>query len=50
MIDEREQRKLGAAIALWLLVIALGWLAYSYLHGFDPSLCWHYGGCGEFKA
>ena len=26
------------------------WIAYSYLHGFDPSLCWSYGGCREYLA
>jgi len=44
-IDDREQRKLGAAIGMWLAVVAVAWLAYSYLHGFDPGLCRHYGGC-----
>jgi len=30
---------------MWLAVVAVAWLAYSYLHGFDPGLCRHYGGC-----
>lgn len=49
-VNEREQRILGAAIGMWLLVAAVTWLAYCHWHGFDPSLCWSYGGCNEYRA
>jgi hypothetical protein len=45
-VTRRDEITLAFAVALWVFVIpATAWLAYSYLHGFDPSLCRSYGGC-----
>lgn len=50
-MSRREEITLAVAVVLWVFVIpAFGWIAYAELHGFDPSLCWSYGGCQELRS
>jgi hypothetical protein len=45
-MTRRHEIVLGLAVFVWVFVVpGVAWLAYSSLHGFDPSLCRHYGGC-----
>ena len=50
-MTRRQELALAAAVIVWVFVIpALAWIVYSHLHGFDPGLCWSYGGCQEYRA
>jgi hypothetical protein len=41
----KGDKKLAAAIAVWLVVVALSFLAWASLNGYDPSLCEAWSAC-----
>lgn len=41
---------LAGAIAVWIAVGLLAFLAWAALRGFDPSMCSLYGACPELRG
>jgi hypothetical protein len=41
----KRDQKVAAAIAVWLVVVGLSFLAWASLNGFDPTMCEAWSQC-----